>query len=306
MIFAGTPLLSTVAIAEIGGREKDGALLEHHESMQRSKCFRATNGKLGCLSCHDPHEQPEPSAAPAYFRAKCLSCHNNRSCALAPAQRAAAQDNCIGCHMPRKQVEVVAHSALTDHRIPARPGQRYPSATPAAGGIPGVRVLNARENAHLPVLTRLELVGTLRDLDAQLTPLYETLLEEAARQQPEDPLVLAVQGRIALSKQRQESVAILSRAEKVETETKGFARASTYVDLGDAFLQAGQAAEAVAALERGESAYPWSKDIRKRLVLACIRQKDYAKAGTALRKYVADFPEDSFMRGLLNRTGTRP
>jgi tetratricopeptide (TPR) repeat protein len=149
----------------------------------------------------------------------------------------------------------------------------------------------------------LELTGSLRDIDAALTPQYTALLEEAMRQQPEDPLVLAILGRQALRSNEQDAAAILSRAEKAEAEKNGVARASTYIDLGEAFLQAGNTAEAVAAMERGQTAHPWSKEIRKRLVLACIRQKDYAKAQFALKSYVADFPEDSFMRGLLNRVG---
>jgi len=28
--------------------------------MHESRCFRASGGRLGCISCHDPHELPEP------------------------------------------------------------------------------------------------------------------------------------------------------------------------------------------------------------------------------------------------------
>jgi hypothetical protein len=305
----GTPLVRTVAIAEVAGRVKDTALLEHHDSMQISRCFEASNGRLGCLTCHDPHDQPDAAGATAYFRAKCLTCHQESSCRLTPAKRLASvpPDNCIGCHMPRRDVGTVAHSALTDHRITARPRQDFARTLPATGGIPGVRVLNSRPgDPDLPLITRLEILGTLRDRDSRLNPSYLATLEEAARKLPDDPLVLAVLGRAALDSGSSDAVPFLSRAEKVETEKKGAARASTYSDLGDAFLRAALAAESTAALERGQAAYPWSKEIRKRLVLSYIRQKDYAKSAVALKKYVADFPEDSFMRGLLNQLEPRP
>ena len=28
--------------------------------MHESRCFRASRGKMGCISCHDPHELPDP------------------------------------------------------------------------------------------------------------------------------------------------------------------------------------------------------------------------------------------------------
>lgn len=302
----GVPLIRTVAIADVADRNSQTPLLDHHDSMLLSRCYQGSAGKLSCLSCHNPHEQPGSQAAPAYFRAKCLTCHTDSSCRLPLAQRRAREpkDDCAGCHMPRREAGLIAHSALTDHRIPARPGQPLTTTLSAPGGIPGVRVLNAREGEPaLPAITRLELLGALRDRDSRLTPQYKSALDEAVRTTPDDPLVLAVLGRDALAGNSAEAVPLLLKAEKVEAERQGSARASTYVDLSDAYLRNNLSADAAAALERGQAAWPWSKDIRKRLVLARIQQKDYVKAEAALRSYVQDFPEDSFMRGLLNRVG---
>ena len=300
----GTPLINTVAIAELAGTAKDSALLEHHDSMQLSRCFEAGRGKLSCLTCHDPHEQPASAAAPQYFRAKCLTCHTASSCRLSLEKRNASSppDNCIGCHMPRRDVGLISHSALTDHTIPRVPGQLRPNSLPSTGGVPGVRIVNAAAGTPpLPLLTRLELAGTLRDREPQMESAYMALLAEAERAFPSDPLVLAILGRRALAANHPDAAEILAKAEKAEADRKGAARESTCIDLGEALRRAGRAAEAVAALERGQTAFPWSKDVRKRLVLALIQAKDYAKAGVALKAYVAEFPEDSFLRGLLNQ-----
>ena len=32
----------------------------HVEQMKSSECFRKSDGRLGCISCHDPHKLPEP------------------------------------------------------------------------------------------------------------------------------------------------------------------------------------------------------------------------------------------------------
>jgi hypothetical protein len=47
--------------------------------------------------------------------------------------------------------------------------------------------------------------------------------------------------------------------------------------------------------------FPWSPALRKRLVLGYIRVKAYAKARSAMQRYVADFPEDELMRRLLDQ-----
>ena len=103
-------------------------LLEHYAAMQASRCFREGAGKLSCLTCHDPHVQPAPEQAADYFRPKCLTCHTDQSCRLPLATRMAQTppDNCIGCHMQKRRVTQISHSALTNHRIPAREGESLP------------------------------------------------------------------------------------------------------------------------------------------------------------------------------------
>src|SRR5207244_4454741 len=123
-------------------------LLEHYLSMRLSKCYRGSAGQLGCLSCHDPHVQPAEEEVPRYFRAKCLACHTESSCKvpLAARQAQSPPDNCIGCHMPKRNLKVISHSALTNHRIVAAADEPFPDAafhmtTPA---LPDLVHLNAK------------------------------------------------------------------------------------------------------------------------------------------------------------------
>jgi outer membrane protein assembly factor BamD (BamD/ComL family) len=71
--------------------------------------------------------------------------------------------------------------------------------------------------------------------------------------------------------------------------------------LSEALTQAGRPGEAIQALERGAQTFTYSKDLRKHLILSYIHEKDYAKAKAAMEAYVRDFPEDSFLRGLLEQ-----
>ena len=91
----------------------------HVEQMAASRCFTASKGRLGCISCHDPHRLPDPSTKVAYYRQRCLECHADKGCSLPLSERLSRkqQDDCIACHMPRPAVTNVPHTAATDHRI---------------------------------------------------------------------------------------------------------------------------------------------------------------------------------------------
>ena len=283
----GSPLIETLAIFSLPVERKNADLLEHHSSMKLSACFRGSNGKLGCVTCHDPHQ--EPAAATAYFRAKCLSCHTDGSCKLDLAARRATKpaDNCIGCHMPKRSVEKISHSALTNHRIPAHPGD--------AANVPTSDVVTVNGNeAALPLVTRLQAYGGLAGRAPALQQKYVQLLDEAAGAGSEDPIVLTALGHKALLESSAKAAALLTKAEE-----KGATGPLFFLDLAEAFSRANRLDDSTTALERGETLFPWSPALRKRLVLGYIQSKSYTKAKVAMERYVADFPEDEFMRGLL-------
>src|SRR6059058_6628228 len=82
--------------------------------MTLSKCFRGSGEKLSCISCHDPHVEPRPEEAAAYFKKKCLACHTEKSCTL-PLQIREHQrqsDDCADCHMQKRDVREISHSSI--------------------------------------------------------------------------------------------------------------------------------------------------------------------------------------------------
>lgn len=86
--------------------------VSHVESLAASTCKRKSGDRMSCLSCHDPHVQPQPGARAAYYRGKCLQCHSTLA-----AGHHAAQPDCTACHMPRVESADIGHTAVTDHRI---------------------------------------------------------------------------------------------------------------------------------------------------------------------------------------------
>ena len=76
--------------------------------LSQSPCFRKSNGRLSCLTCHNPHQPLERSAS--VYDKRCASCH------AAPRHRTpVGTRSCMGCHMP--QVPASAELAFTNHWI---------------------------------------------------------------------------------------------------------------------------------------------------------------------------------------------
>ena len=95
------------------------------EQMRASKCYLASDRRMTCTSCHDPHFRPAPEERPRFYQESCLKCHEQQACGLEEAARQAApaHGSCVHCHMPQLSSEDVPHTTQTDHRILRRPSE---------------------------------------------------------------------------------------------------------------------------------------------------------------------------------------
>lgn len=105
------------------------------EALAESTCKKMSGDKMSCVSCHDPHYSPPPEDRVAYFRGKCLACHG----AAFGTKHHPEQADCTTCHMPATLSKDVAHTEVTDHRIP-----RVPSISPEL-----LQDTNASPDLHL-------------------------------------------------------------------------------------------------------------------------------------------------------------
>jgi predicted CXXCH cytochrome family protein len=98
------------------GRENKFEIVSAAYRLRQSRCFRESQGKLLCTTCHNPHQAASGEEATRQYRKACEGCHAGKLSAAHPAGA-----DCASCHMPRRRTEDVIHAVMTDHRIVAKP-----------------------------------------------------------------------------------------------------------------------------------------------------------------------------------------
>jgi len=303
----GTPLIDVLAIFKVpSSLSKDRAsdLLEHHSSMQMSKCFQGSNGRLRCNTCHDPHARPTKAETATYFDQKCLACHTVSSCKRTVAPDLHSGTGCVGCHMPKREIGFISHSALTDHRIAARPNEPLPPVTnqQPSTKIVDLELVNRSGSQPLSPLVLWQAYGELSERQAQYKYRYLELLDIVEKQYPGNSLVQAALGRKIFRQggpgANESAVTHLQTAIQ-----SGFAAPTAFEDLADAFTAMGKADDAIETLKQGLALSPYASRLHKSLILQYVNSKRYALAKDEIRSYLGLFPEDSFIRDLLLKAG---
>lgn len=279
--------------------------LEHYYSMTLSKCYQASGGKMGCITCHDPHIEPSAEDAPAYFNAKCMTCHKpgtGGAMARRSIHAAAKNDagNCIGCHMPKREIKTISHSSATNHRIPARPDETFPEEAfhQTTAELPDLIHLNPdpkQEKDGVPLTIVLQAYGELATNRPEYTKPYLEVLDKLETTEPDHAIVQASLGRRDLLRgNAEQALTHLQKALKLGPPT-----ASVYGDLAEAEVKLGNAQQAVVDLDQGIALDPFNPVLQKSRVVQLIALKRYHEATTALEEYLHRFPQDATMRKAL-------
>lgn len=292
--------------ADTGGEVK---FVNSVEQMTASRCYADSRepNKLGCISCHDPHRYPTGAEKVAHFRARCLKCHTDQSCSLPVATRRQQQtdDSCVACHMPATGSEV-NHTAITDHRIPRRPGKPTPvgatrRSTPGPGDlVPFHRALippgdpEADRNFGLAVLAMLG-----RGPPEHIARVYAEqalpLLDRAVRRDRLDWPAWEARG-LALS--------VLGRRDEAAAayETVLVARPDAETALlgaGTVALAMNKPDEARGYFERAARINPWDPEYYHGLAVASFRRGEWGRAANECRQALRLDPTRTGTRSLL-------
>jgi hypothetical protein len=237
----------------------------------QSACFRGSNGRLTCTSCHDPHRARARSGA-------CAGCHPSAH-AFEPAR---AQGACATCHMPLRRAQDAIHVRMTDHKIVRRPSFLEPEAedhAPYTGDIvplfplPDPKLLDLARYLHEAQTTRASSAWRrLPPTASNLASLAEALLREGHRREARSaarrslaldsghPHALNISAVIDATEGKLDSA--LRQLEKARSADPAYPL--TWINLGVTYEALGRPAEALAAYDEAVRLQPDSSEARRR------------------------------------------
>jgi hypothetical protein len=304
----GQPLDDTLAILMAPPTREsppDSDHVQHYFSMTLSKCYRSSRGKLGCITCHDPHVQPSREEALQYFKEKCLACHTEKSCTapLAERQQSKPPDDCTGCHMPKRDVTIISHASLSNHRIVTSLNEPFPNITfnLTTPQLPDLVHLNAIPNKDgaPPALTLLQAYGQLSVQRREYLQRYFEVAEQLEDSQPKNINVLEALASRSLQLRTPEgdSAAMGYIARAIE---EGSASAWNFEQLGGRLLKSGQYSEALSCLQTGIQRAPYDATLYALLANAYVNLNQPHEAAETLRQASQLFPQMDLLRQLLH------
>ena len=242
----GQPLENTFTIYRNVMPEGSSAgafkVISHVEQLALSACARNSEGRLWCVTCHNPHEKMIQSVD--YYRTRCLSCHT----ASFPVSHPPRDSDCLGCHMPRRDAKDGGHTAFTDHRIQRRPEAQ--SDLPPDAGIAAWREPSPDLQSRNLGIAYID-VGMQRHSAPFIIQGYRALTE-VQRQFANDPDLFKWIGEALLvGKQSSDAKLAFERALQLDPQS-----ALTEASAASPYILEGDTDRAIAHLERAVSLDP--------------------------------------------------
>ena len=299
----GMPLEDFVGVFVDAAETQFDDVVNHVEQMLQSRCYKASSEpKLGCVSCHDPHEKLTGEQAVAHYRAACLRCHGENECSLPKAERLAQHkdDDCTACHMRPFMTSNIVHVSSTDHRIPRRPAARKldrPVGLRMGPVQELVSVFESQRGKSDPELDRdRALAGAL--LARRGRPLVHPLIMELEAAAQRDPGDLMVKAQLALALINQQEPA---KALPLVDEVLARQADHEWALLGQAIAcaQTGKIDDSLASWRRLVKQAPSQPGFRAGLIDTLMRGSQWKEAEQVARTWLAYDPGSAEAHALL-------
>jgi Flp pilus assembly protein TadD len=299
----GLPFLQVWSVLEPSSGPALNRVVGQVEQMHRSRCFRASRGRLWCVSCHDPHQLPTSQEKVAFYRKRCLECHADRGCSL-PAEarlKRSRDDDCAVCHMPRLRSTDVVHAATADHRV-LRHGNG--EAQPSTATDDANNSLLSLVNFHHDVMSDQERAEARRDIGVAVcrdgpdgAAMALPLLEAALAKRPDDTAAWEAKG-FALGQLGRggEALAALRTALAQEPD-----RESALAGVAHLAARGGRVEDALAYWQRAIKISPWRADYQAELGPLYLKIRNWRSAVEACREALRLDPTNLAVRRFLVR-----
>jgi Flp pilus assembly protein TadD len=299
----GLPFFQFWTVLQPATGPAENRVIGQVEQMHESRCFRASQGRLGCVSCHDPHQLPAPEHRVNYYRERCLECHTDPGCRLPAAVRLqeSADNDCTACHMSQLRSSDVLHVATTNHRITRHAGDRDRSPTLA---------VDARDSRRSVVVFHSELMDERdraaadRDIGVALcrdgpkgAAVALPLLEAALAARPDD--VTAWESKaFALGQlgRGEEAMAAFRRALASEPDRETTLTGAAYLG-----ARGRRREDAISYWRRDLAINPWRSEYHAELATLLFQNHDWRHAADACRQTLRLNPANQEVRMLLVR-----
>ena len=210
--------------------------------------------------------------------------------------------------MPKRNVQVIAHAVLTNHRIVAEAEEPYPDAafhltSPQMPDLVQVDAIPDKESATPSSLVLLKAYGQLMTAYPEYRERYFALAKQLEATEPDNIDVLEGLATLAMEgKDDQAATHYLQSAIKHGTTSP-----QSFEQLGRLLLESRRFPDAVAVLERGVQLAPYDASLYRLLGSSYLSLQRMSQATAFLKQAVQVFPQDFVLRSLLrNAEGSSP
>jgi Flp pilus assembly protein TadD len=286
-----------VHAGEVGS---NGRATSQWEALLQSACFRKSDGRLTCTTCHDPHSTPSPVERVGYYRSRCLSCHNEPSFAT---RHHPDTPDCTTCHMAREKAEDIAHEQVTDHFIQKRPSGQRSAQDHRMETLMAVAGEPVSDRALGLAYAQLALHGDVAaTVEARRLLTSTAHQEQSAGKSETDAALHAQLGYLDLASGDAAGAEREYKAALTVDPTNSVAAG----DLAVLYARSRRLDEAVRLWQQVSKDDPGETAAGTNLALAACMLHDRATATAALERVIAFSPDNEKAKGLLAQIQARP
>jgi tetratricopeptide (TPR) repeat protein len=211
--------------------------------------------------------------------------------------------------MPKRDVKVISHSVLTNHRILAQAEEPFPDAafhmtTPALPDLVHLNAVPAAQGSALPPLTLLQVYSQVALSHPEYRERYQALGRQLETVEPRNIFVLEALADAALQQKTPEGVgAAIRYLDRATSDTAG--SPVDFEQLSGLLIATGRVEEAISVLRRGINLIPYDIELYRLLGKSYLSRNQNDEALAVLKKAAEIFPGDDVIRKLLKECETR-